>query len=534
MKLHIPANTPVRKMNRHWQFCVGGCHAKMVLRTDYVRQLKFVHDTLGIEYIRFHGLFNDDMDTMASLADIMPFPGAEKFSERNFHKIGVVFDNILEIGMKPFVELGFMPKRLASGEEQCAFFYRGNITPPKDYDAWEDYIRSFIRFLQHRYGEEEIRTWFFEVWNEPDLQHIFFSGSQQDYFELYAHTARAVKSVDPKLRVGGPATSGSKWVAAFVRYCQENAVPVDFVTTHQYAGDPLGGVEDQGGPDVQEGFAAAGSTDGMQSMISGLMARLQNAGDTSFLGGIRAFIPDKSELEDIPNDLFRKNAAIVKEQAQGLPVYYTEWNENATFSAYTNDTRKTASYIVKAALDVEQSVTASSIWCFSDLFEEFHVFQQQFHGGFGMLTLDGIPKPSYYAVKLLNQTGEDRLQLPENATDGEISAAAFRGNGGTQLLLFRQKMKNLDLPKEEAEISIELPAAPGRVTVQKIDEENGNPLAYWKAMGEPLEMNRAELQALAENSTMPETELPYIYENGVLVLRAALGVNDVWLIKIEE
>ena len=95
-------------------------------------------------------------------------------------------------------------------------------------------------------------------------------------------------------------------------------------------------------------------------------------------------------------------------------------------------------------------------------------------------------------------------------------------------------MKNLDLPKEEAEISIELPAAPDRVTVQKIDEENGNPLAYWKVMGEPLEMNRAELQALAENSTMPETELPYIYENGVLVLRAALGVNDVWLIKIEE
>lgn len=533
MKMYIAANTPAQKMNKHWKFCVGGCHVKMALRTDYIRQLKFIHDTLGIRYLRFHGLFNDDMDTMASLADIMPIPGAEQFSELNFHKIGVVFDNILEIGMKPFVELGFMPKRLASGEEQCAFFYRGNITPPKDYAAWEAYIGAFIRFLQHRYGEEEIRTWFFEVWNEPDLQHVFFSGSQQDYFELYAHTVKAVKSVDPLLRVGGPATSGSKWVAAFVQYCKANAVPVDFVTTHQYAGDPLGGVEDQGGPEVQEGSAAS-VTDGMQSIISSLMERLQKAEEKSFLGGMRAFMPDKSELEDIPNDLFRKNAAIVKEQAQGLPVYYTEWNENATFSAYTNDTRKTAAYIVKAALDVAQSVTASSVWCFSDLFEEFHVFQQQFHGGFGMLTVDGIPKPSYYALKLLNQIGDDRLQLPEDAVDGEIGVAAFRGNGGTQLLLFRQKIKNLDLPKEEVEIAIELPAVPGHVTVQKIDEENGNPLAYWQKMGEPLEMNWAELRELAENSTVPETDLPCSYENDVLTVQAALGVNDVWLIKIEE
>ena len=122
--------------------------------------------------------------------------------------------------------------------------------------------------------------------------------------------------------------------------------------------------------------------------------KLQSVENKSLLAGLRAIMPDKSELIDISNDLFAKNAAIVKEQAQGLPVYYTEWNENAIFSAYTNDTRKVASYIVKAALDVEQSVTASSVWCFSDLFEEFHVFPQQFHGGFGLQTIDGVPKPS--------------------------------------------------------------------------------------------------------------------------------------------
>lgn len=532
MKLSIRGDMPTHKLNRHWTFCVGGCHAKMALRTDYVRQLKFIHDTLGIRYLRFHGIFNDDMDTMRDLSAVMPVPGAEAFSELNFHKAGVAYDNVLEAGMKPFVELGFMPQRLASGEEQCGFYYRGNITPPKDYDAWERYIMAFIRFLQHRYGEEEVRTWYFEVWNEPDLQHMFFSGTQQDYFELYTHTARAVKAVDPELRVGGPATSGSKWVGAFVRYCRDHDVPVDFVSTHQYAGDPLGGVEDQGGPEVQ------GETGGaeiiMADFFGDMGSKLRNAESKTFLEGLRAVMPDKSELIDIPNDLFAKNAAIVKEQAQGLPVYYTEWNENAIFSAYTNDTRKAASYIVKAALDVEQSVTASSVWCFSDLFEEFHVFQQQFHGGFGLQTVDGVPKPSYYALKLLGQVGDDRIDLGDDAVQGELDAAAFRGNGGTQVLLVRQKMRNQELPKEEAEISVELPVAPQSVTVQRIDETHGNPLSYWKKMGEPLEMNRAETAELAANSMVPEEELPFTYENGVLRVHAALGVNDVWLIKIQE
>ena len=529
MKFLISGNAPTHKLNRHWTFCVGGCHAKMVLRTDYIRQLKFIHDTLGIRYLRFHGIFNDDMDTMNDLSAVMPIPGAEAFSELDFHKVGVALDNVLSIGMKPFVELGFMPKSLASGEEQCMFFYRGNITPPKDYDAWERYIGAFIRFLQHRYGEEEIRTWYFEVWNEPDLQHAFFSGTQQDYFELYAHTARAVKEVDPLLCVGGPATSGSKWVASFVQYCRENNVPVDFVSTHQYAGDPLGGVEDQGGPETQD----TGGMGDMADFFRGVGERLQSVENKSLLTGLRAIMPDKSELIDIPNDLFAKNAAIVKEQAQGLPVYYTEWNENAIFSAYTNDTRKVASYIVKAALDVEQSVTASSVWCFSDLFEEFHVFPQQFHGGFGLQTIDGVPKPSYYALKLLGQVGDDRLELDGDATQGEIGLAAFRGNGGTQVLLFRQKMRNLSLPKAEAEIEVELPAAPQRVTVQRIDEEHGNPLACWQKMGEPIEMNRAEIEALKADSMVPEEELPFTYTDGVVQIQAALGVNDVWLIRIE-
>ena len=532
MKLHISADAKTHKLNRHWQFSVGSGHALLALRTDYTKQLKFIHDTLGIERVRFHGIFNDDMHTMTTFKDLMPIPGAEKFSEINFHNCGIAYDNVLAAGMKPFVELGFMPESLASGTEQLKFFYHGNITPPADYAAWEAYIQAFIRYLQHRYGEEEVRTWFFEVWNEPDLQGMFFAGTRDDYFELYAHTARAIKAVDPAIRVGGPATSGSKWVASFTEYCRKNDVPVDFVSTHQYAGDPLGGVTDQGGPEEKEDAENAFSG-GFEGFLANIAKGLAAAKGDHVLDGQRAVMVDKSEIEAVPNDGFARNAKIVKEQAGGLPLYYTEWNENATFSAYTNDTRKAASYLIKAALETEETLTGSSVWCFSDLFEEFHLFQEQFHGGFGLMTLDGIPKPTYYALRFLHDVGDERIELGEDATKGEIGTAAFRSEEGTELLLFRQKMKNLfDLPKETAEITLELAAAPKAVTVQKIDAENGNPLDVWESMGRPYEMNAAEIKAVADASTVPETELPFTYENGVLTIKAELGVNDVWLVKV--
>ena len=532
MTIHIPMQAARHKLNRHWQFSVGSGHALLALRTDYARQLKFIHATLGIQRVRFHGIFCDDMQPRTDFTDLMPIPGAERFRETNFHSIGVAYDNVLAAGMKPFVELGFMPNKLASGDEQLKFYYGGNITTPRDYAEWEAFIREFIAYLQHRYGEEEVRTWFFEVWNEPDLKGMFFAGDRDDYFELYAHTAKAVKAVDPAIRVGGPATSGSKWVESCTRYCREHDVPVDFVSTHQYAGDPLGGVTDQGGPedaDAENAFSG-----GFEGFLQQIAQGLSQAKGDRVLDGQRAVMVDKSELEDIPNDGMVKNAAIVKQQAGGLPVYYTEWNENATFSAYTNDTRKVASYLVKTALELEQVVTGSSVWCFSDLFEEFHLFEEQFHGGFGLLSTDGIPKPSYYALRFLHDVGDDRLELGDDATKGEIGAAAFRSETGTQLLLFRQKMKNLELPPETASVTVELPHAPKAVRVQRIDETSGNPLSLWEAMGSPLHMNRSEVEDLAARSAVHEQDLPFTYADGVLSLQASLHVNDVWLIRIEE
>ena len=305
-------------------------------------------------------------------------------------------------------------------------------------------------------------------------------------------------------------------------------MPVDFVTTHQYAGDPLGGVEDQGDEEGQ-----AGGFEAWQERLRQAEETLKGVGEKTFLAGYRAVTPDKSETTDIPDDLFRRNAARAREQAGDLLLYYTEWNENAIFSAYTNDTRKVAAYDVKMALAVADRVSGSSIWCFSDIFEELHPFPQEFHGGFGMITQNGIPKPVYHAMKLLADAPDTRIDLGPEALDGEIGAAAFEGNGETHVLLFRQKMKNLDLPKEEAVVRLACARKPDSVTVRRIDEDHGNPLKLWEAMGRPDALNRAEVEALKDKSALRPEAWPFTWEGGVLTVRAELGVNDVYGFVIE-
>ena len=524
-RFEITADTPLRPFDKHWQFCVGSGHAGLALRADYVRLLKQAHDELGMERVRFHGIFGGAMHTMHSLRDIIPLPGAKKYVETSFRQCGAVYDNVLEAGMKPFVELGFMPPMLAKRKLRGAFYYKPNVNPPRDYDAWKRYIQSFVRFLRQRYGEEEIRGWFFEVWNEPDIPLIFFNGSQREYFRLYETTARAIKEIDPRIRVGGPATSGSKWVAAFVKFCEERQAPVDFVSTHQYAGDPIGGVNGKREEKKKE--------PGLPGVVLRRVLRgIKGAPKDAILPACRQLMGDETERKDLPDNVFRTNAPMVRQQAGGLPVYYTEWNTSAVFSAYSNDTRKVAAYGIKTCLALEGVVTGTSIWCFSDIFEEFHPFPEEFHGGFGMLTQGGVKKPVYHGMRMLADAGEERYALPD-ALDGEIGMAAFRSETETQVLLVRQKMKNLfDLPKEEAEVIVSLDAQPKRVCLQRIDETHCNPLKVWEGMGSPQVPTPRQLARIQEQSAMRDEELPYTWQDGTFSCSVSLGVNDVYFIRI--
>lgn len=244
-------------------------------------------------------------------------------------------------------------------------------------------------------------------------------------------------------------------------------------------------------------------------------------------------MPDKSELEELLSGGFVTNAEIVRQQAGNLPVFYTEWNENAIFSAESNDTRKVAAYDLKAVLDTEAAIDASSVWCFSDIFEEFHHFPEEFHGGFGMLTSNGIPKPVYHMFRLLCRVAADRIELGEGAADNEVGIAAFRDAKSMQVFLFRQKMKNLELSAKSLSLEIETDLAPASVRVTRIDEEHGNPYKIWKKMGSPQDLTSKEAEYIKEQSALVTEEFPYAYEGRRVRLEAGLGVNDIWFIELD-
>ena len=225
MKWIIKKDRRTEKLNRHWQYCIGSGHASLALRADYLEQIKKVHDELGIERVRFHGIFHEDMQVHMSMADLMLVPGAE-----------------------------------------------------------------------------EVESWPFEVWNEPDV-FVFWAGSKEDYYKLYETTAKAIKEIDPRIQVGDPATSGSKWVCSFMNYCEEHDIPVDFISVHQYAGDPIGGVEASDNMEEERDLSDISSVMSGQEEMLQLFADAQGG---SSLDGIRTLMPDKSELTDIPGDGFKK------------------------------------------------------------------------------------------------------------------------------------------------------------------------------------------------------------------------------------
>ena len=532
MKLNIPANLPVKKFEKNWQFCIGSCHASTLLRKDTLEILKRVHDELGIKRVRFHGTFNDDMNTLSSFKDIFGIDIGKHMVETNFYKIGLLYDNILSIGMQPFVEISFMPELLAKDPKR-SFIYGSIHSLPESYDRWYQYIQDYLRYLFHRYGEAEIKQWFFEVWNEPDLG-MFFTDSKDGYMQLYETTARAIKDFCPDLRVGGPATAMSRWVPEFLAYCKAHDVPVDFVSTHQYLGEPFIGVSGEEAPAGEKQQESA-QEEPLAARVAKLDAAFQNLpADTPLLKAFSFLTGGKDQTEQPwDRDLLPKNAAIVKEQAQGLPVYYTEWNLSSHFGVRSQDSRKVAAYQVRTALAIDGIVEGNSVWCCSDIFEELHQFKEPFHGGYGLLTYTGIPKPQFFGLRMLAQAGDQQLLLDESQFT-EVEAAAFESETEKQILLFRENPMQLDLPKEEVEITVALPAAPKRVYLQRIDEDHCNPRKVWEEMGSPNDLTPAEVRQIMAASDMVDEEIPFGYEKGVLQLHAELGVNDIWFIRIEK
>jgi len=292
----IDYNNSSGMLNRMFNECIGAGRANEGLRADWQQQLAYVKKECGFRYIRMHGLLTDDMAVYKEDQHGNP--------EYNYMYIDPLFDYLLSIGIKPFVELGFMPSALASGP-QTIFWWRGNVTPPKDYEKWGALIRNLTEHFTERYGKEEVKTWYFEVWNEPNLTPGFWTGTREDYFKLYEYSAKAVKAVNPSYRVGGPATAGAAWEPELIDFCSKNNLPIDFISTHSYG--------------VRQGF-------------------LDEHGNSGT-------ILDKNPMS-VSGDVLQSRKEIAESTKPGLELHYTEWSSSYTPADPLHDSYHEASYVL--------------------------------------------------------------------------------------------------------------------------------------------------------------------------------------------
>jgi xylan 1,4-beta-xylosidase len=479
------------KFPHYWEMCVGSCHAQMGLRADWREQLAKCHQELGFQYVRFHGLLDDGMSVCIRDDQIIR-PDPEDKLRYSFFNIDSVFDFLLSIGMKPFFELGFMPTALASGTATC-FYYKANITPPADYGKWEALIKTLTQHLVDRYGVEEVRTWFLEVWNEPNLK-FFWAGSQEEYFKLYECSARAVKSVDSQLQIGGPATAINAWIPEMIEFCRSSGLPLDFVSTHHYPTDEL----------------------------------LWRNNHLTIEEFFKQFAHEFGKYE---RGVLREMTAKTSAQAGDLPLYYTEWSTSGRLPDAVHDESYSAAMVAKTLADNDGLVNGYSFLSFSDLFEENAQYATPFHGGFGLQTIYGTPKPTYRVFEMLHQLGDRRLPV-EGGAGSTVEMLAVRGKTGLILLAYNHNINTAEISAEEVSITLKGMPANGSATITRIDNENANPKQKWIDLGSPEYPTRTQLAEMEQASRpVSQTLASELGEDG-LSLRFTLPPHGVAAIKI--
>jgi len=461
-------------MPHYWEHCVGSGHATLALRADWQRQLKRCRDELGFRYVRFHGILSDDMGTLVNQNDALLY---------SFFNADQIFDFLLSIGMKPFVELGFMPRALASGNK-TVFHYQGNVTPPRDYKQWADFIEKIVRHWVERYGIEEVRTWFFEVWNEPN-QPQFWTGKKEGYFKLYKYTVEAIKRVDESLQVGGPATSKNAWVEDFLKFCRKNKLPADFVSTHHYPTDAFGEV----------------STDTVEQLAAGRRSMLR---------------------EEMQNVFAR---------AKGLPIYYTEWNASSNPRDELHDESYAAAFITKTVLEASGLVENYSFWTFSDIFEENYFPSVPFHGGFGLQNIHGIPKPTYRAYELLHELGTEKLLV--DGIHHTVDAWVVKKENSATVLLTNHALPKSRIETEPARIKLTNAPNCSAAYITRIDDTRANAKKVWTEMGKPDYLSHAQVERLEEASRLIREPLSCEFQDSTINFEIDMPPHSVAAITVE-
>jgi xylan 1,4-beta-xylosidase len=460
-----------------WEEMFGSGRAHLAMRQSYRDDLQQVRKVTDFRYVRFHAILDDENGVYSEDAQGNPV--------YNWSYVDHIYDGLLANGIKPFVEISFMPKALAAKVVYQAFWYKPISSPPASYAKWDALMTAFAKHLIDRYGIDEVATWYFEVWNEPNLD--FWSGkpAQATYFELYDHTARALKAVSPRIRVGGPATAQAAWVGEMIRHATENHVPLDFVSTHVY------------GNDSAENVFHDHRTIAPHQMVCAAVDKVH---------------------EEIEHSARPK-----------IPLIWSEFNATYMNQQEITDSIYMGPWLADTISQCDGKTLMMSYWSFSDVFEEQGVIKTPFYGGYGIMAEDGIPKPAYDDFALLHELGDERLPAPENEAlvtrrrDGTIVIAAWNlveppaqatqqaGESGEEGPAKTETFELKDVKATHAEI-------------RRVDAAHGDTLDAWKKMGSPKYPTQAQVAALQKVADLGPPERVAIRDHRLTVTLPPMGL----------
>lgn len=470
-------------LKNHWQKLTTFGRAAEGLRASWQDQLREMQKEIGFKYIRFHGIFSDDM----MICDM----DKEGNIIYNWSYVNQLFDFFQEVNIKPFVELGFMPTELKSSDH-TVFWWNANISQPKDINLWTDLVKEFLKHCINRYGLKEVESWYFEVWNEPELEGGFWIGGKEAYFNFYKETTLAIKSISNKLRVGGPSITyqvkgEDSWLSEFLIYCVESETPLDFVSIHIYP----------------ENFNNNTAT-------LELMQRLENGEPVEVimeeLNNINRIYFDENNTINVLNSAREDIERNIDFKAE---LHITECNASSYNKNLIHDTAFLAPFIIDNVLRTLDKTHSLGYWTFTDLYEEIKVDKSEFHGNFGMISKSGLKKPAYYAYYLLSKLGDEIVEQGEEyiiTRDGKnIQILAYNYtyfddlfmNGDISALTNTKRYDVYKLkPPKEIDISINGINGNYKITRYQLNKESGSVFDQWLKMGTPENMTKEEVEYL--------------------------------------
>jgi xylan 1,4-beta-xylosidase len=405
-----------------------------------------------------------------------------------------IFDTYLEGGMKPLVQIGFMPEALsvkpqpyrhqwAPGDDYGKI-YTGWAHPPKDYDKWRELVFQWVRHAVGKYGRAEVETWWWEVWNEPDIG--YWQGTPEEYFKLYDYAADGLKRALPTARIGGPHATGplgprtQKFLRDFIEHCLRGrnqatgatGAPLDYVGFHA-----------KGAPRVTEaGHVRMGLSNHLAAIANGF-----------------AIVASFPELRRIPIILGESDP----EGCAACPSRVYPHNAYRNGTMYASYTAEQIARTYELATLHDVNLLGSVTWAFE--FED-----QPYFDGFRDLATNGIDKPVLNVFRMLGRMrgdfvpveGSGSLTLDSVRESGvrqrpDVNAMAARDDRSVAVLVWNYHDDDLPAPAASIDLAVErLPAAHVTLDHHRIDAHHSNAYEAWKRMGSPQKPTKDQYAAL--------------------------------------